>query len=214
SRSAAVRLARPYLPGGSFAVPLNDTRFTWATGTLCSSTTHTGSPFDSVCFWIAGSFSAAGGPGCGGFVRSGCCAKSATDGTSRTTRTKTCFLICIQRTTATSRACRERARPSTGSGRASRRIGPGGHIGPPLRLFLWFDRQLHAPVERQKLRRCGADVASRERAIACEIFVEVVGIARVGEVRVQLVAFAAEAADALHAVVKRRLDLIHRPLEL
>src|SRR5439155_23243498 len=94
SRSAAVRLASPYLPGGSFAVPLNDTRFTCATGTLCSSTTHTGSPFDSFCFWIAGSLSAAGGPGGGGFVRSGACATSATDATNRATRTRTCFFIC------------------------------------------------------------------------------------------------------------------------
>jgi len=34
SSSAAVKLATPYLPGGSFAVPLKTTRFTCATGTL------------------------------------------------------------------------------------------------------------------------------------------------------------------------------------
>ena len=44
---AAVRLAMPYFPAGSSAVPLRTTRLTWATGTSCISTIHTGRPFDS-----------------------------------------------------------------------------------------------------------------------------------------------------------------------
>ena len=60
-------------------MPLRTTRLTCATGTSCSSTIQTGRPFESCCFWIAGSFSGGGGPGCGGCVRSGaCCAESVT----------------------------------------------------------------------------------------------------------------------------------------
>jgi hypothetical protein len=44
------------------AVPLSTTRLICATGTSCSSTIQTGRPLDSFCFWIAGSFSGAGGP--------------------------------------------------------------------------------------------------------------------------------------------------------
>ena len=64
SSIAAVRLATPNLPAGSSALPLSTTRFTCATGTSCSSTIHTGRPFESCRFWIVGSFSAGGGPGC------------------------------------------------------------------------------------------------------------------------------------------------------
>src|SRR5438067_9331000 len=212
SRSAAVRLASPYLPGGSFAVPLNDTRFTCATGTLCSSTTHTGSPFDSFCFWIAGSLSAAGGPGCGGFVRSGACAVSTTEATNVATTTSAFFLICHLvgpiHVPALSELALRQAQGERVEGSAR-----GGHMGPPLR-FLWFDRQLHSLVERQEFGGRRADVPDRQRAIPREIFVEPVGIARVREVRVQLIAFAAESADLFHAVVERRLDLVHRSLEL
>src|SRR5207342_540940 len=60
------------------------------------------------------------------------------------------------------------------------------------RCFLRLHDQFDALVERQELRRGGADVADRERAVAREIFVEPVGIARPGVVRVQLIRLAAE----------------------
>ena len=69
--SDAVRLATPNLPAGSSPVPLSTTRFTWTTGTSCRSTIQTGRPFDSMRFWMAGSFSTGGGPDCGGLLRSG-----------------------------------------------------------------------------------------------------------------------------------------------
>ena len=47
SSIAAVRLATPNLPAGSSALPLSTTRLTCATGTSCSSTIHTGRPFES-----------------------------------------------------------------------------------------------------------------------------------------------------------------------
>ena len=47
---AVVRLAMPYLPAGSSAVPAITIRFTCTTGTSCSSTIQTGSPFESWRF--------------------------------------------------------------------------------------------------------------------------------------------------------------------
>ena len=70
---AAVRLAAPYLPGGSLAVPVRTTRFTCTTGTSCSSTIQTGRPFASCRFTIVGSLRAGAGPLAGGFDRSGAC---------------------------------------------------------------------------------------------------------------------------------------------
>ena len=68
----------PNLPAGSAAAPDLTIRLTSTTGTSCISTIQTGRPFDSVCFWMAGSFRAGAGPGAGGFDRSGaCCAWSA-----------------------------------------------------------------------------------------------------------------------------------------
>ena len=71
SSISAVRCATPNLLRGSAPLPALTTSDTWTTGTLCSSTIQTGSPFDNVRFWIAGSFNAGGGPGFGAAVRSG-----------------------------------------------------------------------------------------------------------------------------------------------
>ena len=47
SSIAEARLAAPKRPGGSSALPLATSRLICATGTLCISTIHTGSPFES-----------------------------------------------------------------------------------------------------------------------------------------------------------------------
>src|SRR6185295_10765342 len=154
SSIAAARLATPYFPGGSLAVPLRTTRLICATGTLCSSTTQTGRPLDSFCFWMAGRCSGAGGPGCGGCERSGACAVSAIEAQIAAITTNG---ICLLIWTLVG---------------ADPRVGPGGHIGPPLRFLRGLDGQLDALVERQELGRRGADVADRQRAIPRDVFVE------------------------------------------
>ncbi len=82
---AAVRLATPYFPGGSFAVPARTSRFTWTTGTSCNSTIQAGRPFASCRFTIVGSLRPGAGPFAGGFDRSGACARAtAPDSTNAT----------------------------------------------------------------------------------------------------------------------------------
>ena len=81
------------------------------------------------------------------------------------------------------------------------------------RRLLRLDDQLDAPVARQPLARGGLDVGRRQRAVAREVLVEVVGIAAGRGVGVQLIGLAAESADALHPAVERRLDLVQRALD-
>src|SRR4029453_5210862 len=82
--------------------------------------------------------------------------------------------------------------------------------GFPLGLFFRFDDNLPSFFERQKLRRRCPDVGRREGAVAAQVLVEPVGVARLGEITVQLIRLAAEAAEALHAVVERRFNLVER----
>ena len=79
--------------------------------------------------------------------------------------------------------------------------------------LLRLDDELDAPLERQPLGGGGLHVGRRQRRVAREILGEVVGAAAGGEVRVELVGLAAESADALHAAVERRLDLVQRALD-
>src|SRR5476651_2723481 len=190
SSIAAVRLATPNLPGGSSDVPLKTTRFTYTTGTLCSSTIQTGTPFESCRFWIAGRFSVAGGPGCGGRVRSGACCADRTAVAAATTVRSTKRRIIMD--------------DSVASAARSRRT----------LLFFRLHHDLDTAAGRQKRARGGADVRRRQRAVAGEILVEPVRVAGVRVVRVQLIGFAPETADALHPVVEGRFNLIDGALQL
>ena len=71
SSMAMVRLANPNLPVGSSLAPAFSSSVIWTSGTSCDSTSHTGTPFDSVRFWMGGNFSSDAGPSAGGFARSG-----------------------------------------------------------------------------------------------------------------------------------------------
>src|SRR5205823_4483383 len=77
---SAVRLATPNWPDGSDDAPDLMIRETSTTGTSCISTIQTASPFDSVRFWIGGSFRPGAGPVFGALERSGgvCWAPSET----------------------------------------------------------------------------------------------------------------------------------------
>src|SRR4026209_2690166 len=77
-----------------------------------------------------------------------------------------------------------------------------------------LDDQFDASIRWQPEGGRGLNIASAERAVSRQILVEVVGIAGLGVVGVQLIALAVESADALHAVVERRLDLVDGALEL
>ena len=88
SSIAAVRLPTPYLPIGSAALPDRTIKLICASGTSWCSTIQTARPFDSLCFWMAGSFSDGAGPSGGGCLRSGCCAASVTDAATKTSPAK------------------------------------------------------------------------------------------------------------------------------
>ena len=90
SSIAAARLPTPYLPIGSAALPERTIRLICASGTSWCSTIHTARPFESFCFWIAGSFSDGAGPIAGGLLRSGACAASR-DGQRTATSSRTAW---------------------------------------------------------------------------------------------------------------------------
>ena len=136
SSIAAVRLAMPNLPAGSSALPLRTTRLTCATGTSCSSTIHTGRPFDSCRFWIAGSFSAGGGPGCGGRARSGGCCATSVDASDRARRAS---------------ARKARRHEATGHAAYSMLVATSSTLSS--RLFLRHDGQLDAPSSGRNCAR-------------------------------------------------------------
>ena len=128
------------------------TRFTWTTGTSCSSTIQTGRPFESARFWIGGQPQrrrrARAAAAC---ERSGGCAR--------------------QRRRAAGRASRHGAIASSdvSSSRASRR--------PTLLLA---SGTTVSSTRRSRGRNCrgrGLDVGRRQRAIARQVLVEVVGVA-------------------------------------
>ena len=70
-------------------MPLRTSRLTCATGTSWTSTSHTGTPFDSWRFWIGGSFSAGTGPVAGAFWRSGAWARQAMAANDQARRNET-----------------------------------------------------------------------------------------------------------------------------
>ena len=88
---AAVRLAMPYLPAGSSALPLSDDEVDLRDRHLVQLDDPDRQPFASCRFWMAGSFSAGAGPSAGGLLRSGACAASvavpAATATSNATET-------------------------------------------------------------------------------------------------------------------------------
>ena len=81
-----------------------------------------------------------------------------------------------------------------------------------LRFFRFHD-ELHASIERQELRSGDPDIGGRQGVVAGKVVVEPAGVAGFREVGVELVGLAAESADALEALVERRLDLVDRTLE-
>src|SRR3954470_24924428 len=82
------------------------------------------------------------------------------------------------------------------------------------RSLFGLHNQFNAPVAGQKSGRGGANVGRRECPVSTEVLVEIIGVAGFREVSVDLIGLSAEPADALHAVVERRLDLVQRSLEL
>ena len=142
---------------------------------------------------MAGSFSAGGGPGFGGFDA---------------------IRAPAARTAVPAAATRRSARAAA-SGHASRSAceqrtgivhGHGFFIG--------------TTISSTRLSAGSQNAAAAwmsdggQRTVARQVLVEVVGIPGGEVVRVQLVALAAEPADALHPAVERRLDLVDRALEL
>src|SRR4029450_330763 len=75
-------------------------------------------------------------------------------------------------------------------------------------LGLRFDDELDSPVSGQPADRCGLGIAWRQRCVSGKVLGEVVGPPTSRVVRVELVCLAAEASDALHRSVERRLDPI------
>src|SRR5262245_48982226 len=133
---------------------------------------------------MAGSFKAAGGPGCGGRLRSGACAETTTLARRQ-------------------RASRDGSHPvsATADGRVV------------SLLAFRHDAQFHAPIAWEKAFGGGANVGWRQRPITGEILVEPIWIAGLRRIGIQLIGLAAESPHPFHPVVERGLDLIQRALQ-